>query len=373
MPSLVALAAVAALVTASTGFVSLPFEKVASSHHKNSEKRATPVSGPVQNLQWEYMAILELGNPPQKVNVSVDTGSADLWVYNSKEAATHYDPANSDTSQYVNSYFGIFYADGSYARGDYYTDNITWGGSTVNCQFGIDDTYNEATPHGTFGIGFKDLQATLPPNYHNYPYALKDAGVVNSVAYSVVLGPVNDTNGEIVFGAIDKSQYVGDLGVVDMYVWEDAEHTEHRVDFTIFGDKVSSIVDTGTSYTTLPFDTLKKVAESFGSTDYNATYQVWKAPDVIPDRGLDFNFKGINITVHPSEMWREIVPGNDDKWLTIFPDEYMGGMDVLGDSFLRSAYVVFDLEYDRLGLAQANFNSGEHNYQAIPSGGIAAL
>lgn len=371
MPRLPALAATIALATASTGFVSMPVEKMAAPH-KISKKRAIPVSGPAQNLQWEYMTILEIGNPPQKVNVSIDTDSSDLWVYNSESAATHYNPSKSDTSEFVSGSFTIFYADGTLASGDYWKDNITWGDAVVNCQFGVDTSYDAGTPHGTFGIGFNDLQALLT-DYPNYPYALKDAGIINAVTYSIAFGPINDTNGELVFGAIDKSRYVGDLAVQDLYLWENSEEIQHRLNYTILGDKVAGFIDTGTSYTTLPSDTLKKVAESFGSTEYNASYELWKAPDPIPDRGLEFNFKGVNVTVPPSELWREIVIGNDDKWLTIFPSSFEGGMVVLGDSFLRSAYVVYDLEYSKVGIAQANFNPGESDYQVIPSGGIAAL
>jgi hypothetical protein len=49
-----------------------------------------------------------------------------------------------------------------------------------------------------------------------------------------------------------------------------------------------------------------------------------------------------------------------------------GNLPVLfGDTFLRSAYVVYDLDNNRIALAQTDFNSTESNVVAFESGGAA--
>lgn len=49
-----------------------------------------------------------------------------------------------------------------------------------------------------------------------------------------------------------------------------------------------------------------------------------------------------------------------------------GDLPVLfGDTFLRSAYVVYDLDNNRIALAQTDFNSTESNVVAFESGGAA--
>ena len=50
-----------------------------------------------------------------------------------------------------------------------------------------------------------------------------------------------------------------------------------------------------------------------------------------------------------------------------------GNLPVLfGDTFLRSAYVVYDLDNNRIALAQTDFNSTESNIVAFESGGAAS-
>ena len=50
-----------------------------------------------------------------------------------------------------------------------------------------------------------------------------------------------------------------------------------------------------------------------------------------------------------------------------------GNLPVLfGDTFLRSAYVVYDLDNNRIALAQTDFNSTDSNVVAFESGGAAS-
>jgi hypothetical protein len=49
-------------------------------------------------------------------------------------------------------------------------------------------------------------------------------------------------------------------------------------------------------------------------------------------------------------------------------DESLGGSIILGDTFLRSAYVVYDLENQVIALAQAKFNVTDSSVVPIPSG-----
>jgi len=47
-----------------------------------------------------------------------------------------------------------------------------------------------------------------------------------------------------------------------------------------------------------------------------------------------------------------------------------GNRSVLGDTFLRSAYAVFNHQHNRISLAETNFESSSDNVVAIPSGGF---
>lgn len=43
---------------------------------------------------------------------------------------------------------------------------------------------------------------------------------------------------------------------------------------------------------------------------------------------------------------------------------------IMGDTFLRSAYVVYDLDTNHIGMAQAVFDEGTADVLEIPEGGI---
>jgi hypothetical protein len=96
-----------------------------------------------------YSTNLTIGSPPQRTEVSVDTGSSDLWVVYTDnqicgavnamcdELGT-YDPSESDTSQPLSDQFQIQYGDMSWARGYYAIDTLSIANAELpEVQFGI--------------------------------------------------------------------------------------------------------------------------------------------------------------------------------------------------------------------------------------------
>lgn len=101
------------------------------------------------NQETLYFCNITLGTPPQKLRLTLDTGSSDLWCNAASsrlcksrgdpcDASGTYDPHSSSTYKLVSSDFNISYEDGSGASGDYVTDTLTIGGATLkNFQFGV--------------------------------------------------------------------------------------------------------------------------------------------------------------------------------------------------------------------------------------------
>lgn len=82
-----------------------------------------------------YSTNLTLGSPPQRVEVSVDTGSSDLWVVYSDNGICDaegarcdsfgtYDPRDSKNANALSDRFSIQYGDSSWAEGHYAVDSL---------------------------------------------------------------------------------------------------------------------------------------------------------------------------------------------------------------------------------------------------------
>ncbi|KAK4998591.1 hypothetical protein LTR28_013642 [Elasticomyces elasticus] len=83
---------------------------------------------------------------------------------------------------------------------------------------------------------------------------------------------------------------------------------------------------------------------------------------------LDFTFSSATISVEMNEL--VIVAGTErGKPVCILGIGPAGSSTpVLGDTFLRSAYVVYDLSANQISLAQTNFNSTSDNILEIANG-----
>jgi len=372
MYTLLTLAAAISMVTASPGFVSMPFQKIPSdgnsTGHTNyavqgsTKKKVTSNPDNLQNAYYQYITSFTLGNPPQEMKASLDTGSSDLWVYSSG-ASYNYDHTKSSSAEYVNDDFNIQYVDGTGASGDYYKDELTWGAASVTAQFAIDETYSDESPTGVFGVALIPSEATTGDHYRNYPYALKDAGLIESAAYSLYLNDADSEDGTILFGALDKSKYTGELGVVPLI--SDSSFTVHA---SIYGEQYPVILDAGTSLTYLPDGVLSTIARDLGCT-YDSYAGAYKAGSD-RSKSITYTFGDVDITIPPSELYHALLNNSDELYLTILPYTQAAYNILLGDSFLRSAYVVYDLDNKSIGIAQADYNPSNPDYEVITSDGI---
>lgn len=264
------------------------------------------------------------------------------------------------------------------------TDTTEVGGATIK-DFQLVGVDSAATTDvdGVFGIGLKADTAGAE-EYDTWPYRLRKDGIIDYNAYSLYLDDLESPSGSVLFGGYDSAKVKGELRSVPLVeVNNPGFHpgfTKFNVDVRVSANDGSdsqtfeAVLDSGASFTYLPDDVISQIASDVGAVSEWGYYFFYSKPS--PDAHVTFNFSGQKITVPASELAiplnrvsRDPSASEVPYLLPFLPSSSLGGVNILGDSFLRSAYVVYDLENLKLHLAQANVDATTSTIVAIPSSG----
>lgn len=340
-----------------------------------------------------------LGTPAQSVRMHLDTGSSDLWVNTAKSTlcsaasrpcsfAGTYTANSSSTYEYVGSWFNISYVDGSGASGDYVTDTITIGDTTIDgFQFGVG--YQSTSEQGILGIGYAANEVQVgragKEPYENLPLKMVSSGQIQRNAYSLWLNDLDANTGSILFGGVDTAQFTGSLQTLPIQS-NNGVFSEFMITLTsltignstIADDQALAVLlDSGSSLTYLPDSMVEGIYDQVDA-QYDSSEGAAYVPCSLADSTatLDFVFSGPKISVDMNELVLDLVTASGRRptfsngvTACLFGISPAGsGTNVLGDTFLRSAYVVYDLDNNEISLAQTNFNTTDSSIQEIPSG-----
>jgi len=246
--------------------------------------------------------------------------------------------------------------------GDYVQDTLVIGDEGIsNFEFGVG--YQSNTPFGILGVGYASLEASVPitgKTYPNLPQVLYSAGVISTIGYSLYLDDLKSNTGSIIFGGLDNSKFTAPLAVLPI-VQEKGQYLEFRValnTLTVGGTKFSGfdpvLLDSGTSLTYLPTQAAQAIFQLFGATyDEQAGVAAVDCSYGTQTGTFDFAFAGVTISVPLSEM--VLNTGGQVCELGISDNVNTAGSSILGDTFLRSAYVVYDISNNTVSLAQTVF------------------
>jgi hypothetical protein len=174
---------------------------------------ATPEPGDV-----EFLSPVQIGG--QTLNLDFDSGSSDLWVFNTqlgaKATTGHqvFDPTKSSSFKMINgASFSISYGDGSGAAGNVGTDTVVLGGATVTkqavelatavSQSFVTDTSN----NGLLGLAFSKLNTVKPQQQKTF-----FDNVMPSLAEPVFTADLRkNAVGAYEFGRIDSTKFTGNM------------------------------------------------------------------------------------------------------------------------------------------------------------------
>ncbi|ROV93367.1 hypothetical protein VMCG_08426 [Cytospora schulzeri] len=380
-----------------------------------SAKRSTSTYSEVitnEVAQGGYFATCSIGTPSQNVTMQLDTGSSDIWVpyylalpcIESECTSGSFNPELSSTFEDVGEgEFMIAYVDGSYAEGDYFTDTFQIAGASISDMtmgLGISTTI----PYGLVGVGYKVNEAIVGTEdissaYSNLPVEMVNQGLIATNAYSLWLNDLDSSTGNILFGGIDTEKYTGDLTKISIIQNPDTQQFDtffveltsiHAVSST-GTDELSShqfpvkvVLDSGTTLSYVPTDLAQEIWTEVGAV-YLAELAMAVLPCTMQESQGSFSFgfagpQGPKINVAMDELVLDLVTtGKAPKFQH---GQYKGeeacafGIQnstsdpfLLGDTFLRSAYVVYDLVNNQIGIAPTDFNATESNIIAFESKG----
>lgn len=358
----------------------------------------------LNNSLTYFSTELEIGSEKQKVLVQVDTGSSDLWVMNSSNPYCSsndnsdisssnqidcptdimFDSSLSSSYKSNDTDFSITYGDTTFANGTYAHDDIWFNGNKVSdANFALAENSNSTT--AVWGIGLIYLEASVTtlkngvfyPTYPNIPVQMKNQGLISHVGYSLFLNDLDADDGSLLFGGVDHSKYVGtlqSLPLLSSYVnAPPSTFTVNLGNITLYqGSKsgvlvnmnVGALLDSGSSYMSLPTRFVAALAESIGASVSSG----YVLASCSLTGGLTFDLSGITVNVPFQQM---LFPANAAKTQCILGVLADDKNIILGDTFLRSVYAVYDLENNEVALAASNFDSSSSaDVEAFASTGI---
>ncbi|KAL4919565.1 aspartic peptidase domain-containing protein [Aspergillus aurantiobrunneus] len=306
----------------------------------------------------------------QELVVTFDTGSSDVWVVNTRlpvastAGHTAYDPSKSTTfKEMEGSSFNITYGDDSYAFGGVGTETIDVGGVTVTGQaVGIPtevapSLLEDSHSNGLVGLGFSSLNTVQPQQQKSFFETIAE------VLDEPVLGAsiISDGVGEYEFGTIDRTKFTGNLvnASVDasggFWKFESAFYRVGDGDIQNHDKATSTIADTGTSLMLLD----QIVVDSYYEKVHGAQFAASASGYIYP---CSAELPNLSIAVGPGHL--ATVPGSLINFSEVGTNTTTGeavcyggiqsnqglDMQILGDTFLKAFYVVFDLRGPSIGV-----------------------
>lgn len=317
----------------------------------------------------EYFAEIEIGSPPQKFTVQIDTGSANLWVPSKscsdcEKGSRKYDANMSTTYSKDGQSYNEEYGTGA-CSGFISQDAVSIGGHTVaNFKFGevtkvVD--IDTRTINGILGMGNTN-------NVDNVPLLMDQLVAQDKIQHNVFatfLQADGKAGSVLTLGGTDNTYYSGDLTYIPLAGLQSNERwLISGSDFKIDGKSTAScsensktpgclfILDTGSTQIGLPkseMDNLQKVIEPImqRSNGFADCSLVKSLPT------LTFTSNGVDFSLEPEDYTiREYIP--DAKKFSCMPQIAVSpthNVWILSTPFLRKYYTVWDAEQHRVGFA----------------------
>ena len=352
-----------------------------------------------------YAVDIGVGTPGQKVTLILDTGSSDTWVNPVCDTANlpadcrtfpRFDYTKSTSIKMTNVSDVLVYGSGN-ASVQYVLETVLIGCMYILATSPYRKPANSALPvaakiiNQVIGIAFESHNIPLgilglsPPlgGRNKYPYVLDTMatqGLIHSRAFSLDLRGIDNPNGALIFGGIDTGKYIGALAKLPMLSPAQSPNGGNRYYVTMTGVGVTFpdgtmgkaeglsvpvFLDSGSTFSFLPTPIYEAFTALFSDGQRDPKSNYFFVPCGVKQLAgsIDFYFGSKTIRVSLNDIIWKV---QERCILGVLPDD---DEPMLGDTFLRAAYVVFDQDNRNIHLAQAA-NCGT-NLVAIGSGANA--
>lgn len=330
-----------------------------------------------------YLCPVSIGTPAQTLMLDFDTGSSDLWVWSNELPAsllgsakghTIFDPSKSSTFKTMpNSSWKIQYGDGSTASGNVGTDNVSIGGVVVQNQAvelseNLSRQFQQGTGDGLLGLAWPSINTVKPEKAPTPVANMITENLIsgNSKLFTAYLGSWRDANepdkGEsfYTFGFIDQDT-LERLGASPDNIWyTPVDNSEgfwmfSSTSATINGNAVQlagnkAIADTGTTLALVSDNVCEAIYKAIPGARYDNANQGYLFPtNTIVDNlpAVSFDVGGMLFHVHKEDLGF----ADAGNGMTYGGIQSRGNLpfDILGDTFLKNIYAIFDQGNTRFG------------------------
>ncbi|CAO3634074.1 unnamed protein product [Cunninghamella echinulata] len=391
-------------------------------------------------MQSLYLIQIAIGTPKQTFSVSIDTGSADLWIPSKQCPVTacpgpRFDPAVSVTYQETTLPYNITYGNG-YANGNYIIESVTLGGLTVpQQQIGLtsltnniiptldpsssnNNNNNRVTQNGILGLGFPSVTAAATDHqspYLTFVFQLIQQNLIDQPVFSIYLNNSIHTegwdHGELTLGGYNPKKFIGDIYYEPLLQplpshltqWDgywiissqgyslSVNSNQQQEKKYKFQQLLPTIIDTGAMLSHFPFQLTQSImTDLFGNISSNVyEYEATTGHYIFTSTSTSSStcsyirnlYQNHTLQFTISSNFTLQIPVKDlivtYKQLCVFgiavtSSKLVGNendqqpMLFLGDSILKSTYLIFDIGQHRIGFASPN-HSGIFNESNSPS------
>jgi hypothetical protein len=259
---------------------------------------------------------------------------------------------DSTTYTQTSKTFSISYGTGKVA-GDLAKDKFAVGGLDVSMTFGVANETSTDFTHFPFdGILGMSMSNGATDNFLK---VMKGSQALTSTTFAVSLSRSKDgsNTGEVTFGGVDSSKFTGDLSYSTVSDKAGGDWAITMDDLAYDGKKAGvterlTYIDTGTTYNFGPPEdvaALHKLIPGAKTTDGGLTYTV----PCDSTKVLSVSFSGVAYTISPADWMSP--PAGDTCTSNFYGQAVVEGAWLLGDTFIKNVYAVFDVDKTRIGFA----------------------